>query len=250
VNVLDYRKEDKIAFFTLNRPDSLNALNTELRQELSQAMINFNDDPNLWVGIVMGPGKAFSAGADIKEFRPVPIEAGSPRLVTADQIWKPFIAAIHGYCLGGGLELALDCDLRIAAEGARFGYPEVFRGLPPGSGSTQRLRRFLPLTQIMELMMLGHQIDAEEAYRIGLINKVVSADLLILTARNWAETICKAGPLAVRAVKELTLKGYDLPMQQGLELEREVMNHIRRSHDFMEGARAFVEKRQPDWKAS
>jgi len=246
---VDYRKEGKIAFFTLNRPETLNALNTQLRQELSRAMINFRDDPNLWVGIVAGAGKAFSAGADIKEFRPVPIEAGTVRLVTADQVWKPCIAAIHGYCLGGGLELALDCDLRIAAEGARFGYPEVFRGLPPGSGATQRLRRFLPLTKIMELMMLGQQIDAQEAYRIGLINEVVPPDQLMPAARKWAETICQAGPLAVRAVKELTIKGYDLPMEQGLELEREVMNRIRSSQDFMEGARAFIEKRQPNWQA-
>lgn len=246
---VDYRKEGKIALFTLNRPEALNALNIQLRRELSEAMIDFRDDPNLWVGIVTGAGKAFSAGADIKEFRPVPIEAGTLRLVTADQVWKPFIAAIHGYCLGGGLELALDCDLRIATQGARFGYPEVSRGLPPGSGSTQRLRRFLSLTRIMELMMLGQQIDAQEAYRIGLINKVVSPNQLMPTARKWAETICQAGPLAVRAVKELTIKGYDLPMEQGLQLEREVTNHIRSSQDFMEGARAFIEKRQPNWQA-
>ena len=248
---VDYRKEGRIAIFTINRPEALNALNTQVRRELSEAMIGFRDDPDLWVGIIAGAGdRAFSAGADIKEFRPGPIEAGEGAAdpVSADQIWKPFIAAIHGYCLGGGLELALTCDIRIAAENARLGYPEVLRGYLPGAGATQRLRRFLPLTKTMELMLMGQQIDAQEAYRMGLVNKVVPLKQLMPTAREWAERICEAGPSGVRAAKEATIRSYSMTMEEGVRLERELMNRVRSTKDFMEGARAFVEKRKPVYK--
>jgi len=250
---VDYRKEGRIAIFTLNRPEAMNALNAQVRRELNEAMIDFRDNPDLWVGIIAGAGdKAFSAGADIKEFRPGPLEPGEVggEPVNADEIWKPFIAAIHGYCLGGGLELALTCDLRIAAENARLGYPEVLRGLFPGSRATQRIRRFLPLTKTMELMFMGQQIDAQEAYRIGLINKVVPVDQLMPTAREWAERICEAGPLGVRAAKEATIRSYSMTTEEGVRLERELMNRVRNTEDFMEGARAFVEKRKPVYKGS
>jgi len=246
---VDYRKDGRIAIFTLNRPDALNALNSQLRRELSEAMADFRDDPDLWVGIIQGAGeKAFSAGADIKEFRPEPVGPDT-ELVEADQIWKPFIAAIHGYCLGGGLELALTCDFRIAAENSRFGYPEVRIGFLPGSKATQRIRRYLPLTKSMELMLMGQQIDAQEAYHMGLVNRIVPLDQLMPTAREWAEIICEAGPMGVRGAKELVIRGYQMPTEEALRLETEVLNRVRGTEDFMEGARAFVEKRKPEWKA-
>ncbi len=246
---VDYEKEGRIAIFTINRPEALNALNAQVRQELNEAMIDFRDDPELWIGIITGAGdRAFSAGADIKDFRPGPIEVRE-RPVRADEIWKPFIAAIHGYCLGGGLELAMTCDLRIAAEDARLGQPEINIGFMPGAGGTQRLPRFVPRAKAAEILLMGQRIDAQEAYRIGLVNKVVPLDQLMATAREWAEIICRAGPLGVRATKEAMIRGYSLTLEEGLQLERSLANRIRETEDFMEGARAFAEKRKPNYKA-
>jgi enoyl-CoA hydratase/carnithine racemase len=247
---VDYKKEGRIAIFTINRPEVLNALNAEVSRELNKAMIDFRDDPNLWIGIVTGAGdRAFSAGADIRGFRPGPREAEeATERVRADQIWKPFIAAIHGYCLGGGLELALTCDLRIAAEDSRFGLPEIKVGVIPAGGGMSRLPRFVPRAKAAEILLMGQHIDAQEAYRIGLVNKVVPLDQLMPTARQWAETICQSGPLQVRAVKEAMLRGYNMPLEESLKLEREISNRLRTSDDYMEGVRAFIEKRKPSWK--
>ncbi len=247
---VDYKKEGRIAIFTINRPEVLNAINTEVSQEMNEAMIDFRDDSDLWVGIITGAGeKAFSSGADITGFRPGPVaRQGAAERVRADQIWKPFIAAINGYALGGGLELALTCDIRIAAEHASLGMPEVNIGFMPGGGGTQRLPRFIPRAKAAEMLLTGQRIDAQEAYRLGLVNKVVPLDQLMSTAREWAETICKAGPLGVRAVKEAMIKGYSMPLEEGLQLERDLSNRIRSTEDFMEGARAFVEQRPPVYK--
>ena len=245
---VDYKKEGRIAIFTINRPEAMNAQNAQFHRELNEAFIDFRDDPNVWVGIIHGAGdKAFSAGADIKEFRTISNEQRPGRL-RAEQIWKPFIAAIHGYCLGGGLELAMECDLRIAAENALLGYPEVTIGFFPGSRCTLRLPRYITRTYVMELMLMGQQIDAHEAYRMGLVNKVVPLDQLMLTAREWAEIICQAGPLGVSAAKEMIIMGYDMTMEEGVKLEQKLLRHVRRSEDFMEGARAFAEKRKPVFK--
>ena len=247
---VDYRKEGRIAVFTINRPEVLNALNAEVGREMNQAMLDFRDDPDLWVGIITGAGdRAFSAGADITQFRPGPTAAEAGERVRADQIWKPFIAAIHGYCLGGGLELALTCDLRIAAENTRLGLPEINVGIIPAGGGIDRLPRFVPRAMAAEIMLMGQHMDADEAYRIGLVNKVVPRDQLMPTAKEWAEIICQAGPLQVRAVKEGLIRGYDLPLEEALHLERELSNRIRGTEDYLEGARAFVEKRKPEWKA-
>jgi len=244
---VDYKKEGRIAIFTLNRPEVLNAINAELSHELSEAMSDFRDDPNLWVGIVTGAGdRAFSAGADIKGFRPGPTE--EVERVRADQIWKPFIAAIHGYCLGGGLELALTCDLRIAADNSRFGLPEIKVGVIPAGGGMSRLPRFVPRSKAAEILLMGQHIDAQEAYRIGLINKIVPRDKLMSTAREWADLICQAGPLQVRSVKEAMIRGYSMPLDDSLRLEREISNRLRSTEDFLEGTKAFIEKRKPNWK--
>lgn len=243
---IEYRKEGKIAIFTLNRPDALNAQNAQLHRELNDAFLDFRDDSDLWVGIINGQGRAFSAGADIKEFVPGPTEGRAGfRRIRAEQIWKPFIAAIHGYCLGGGLQLAMECDLRIAADDAHFGYPEVLIGYFPGSECTLRLPRYIPRSYVMELMLTGKQIDAHEAYRMGLLNLVVPQDKLMQAALDWAETICQAGPLGVRAAKEMIIRGYDMTWNDGMALEAELAGRVRNSEDFKEGARAFAEKRKP-----
>lgn len=246
--VVEVQKEGRIVIITINRPEAMNALNTEVRQGLNKAFVEFRDDPDLWVAILTGAGeRAFSAGADIKEFRPGPVAAVG-ETVHPDQIWKPFIAAINGYALGGGLELALECDLRIAAEHARLGQPEINIGFMPGAGGTQRLPRFIPRAIAAQLLLLGEPIDAHEAYRVGLVNKVVPLAELMPTAKQWAETICKKGPVGVRASKEAMIRGYDRPLEDGLRLERELANRVRMSEDFAEGARAFVEKRPPQYQ--
>jgi len=248
---VDYEKEGKIAIFTINRPEAMNALSSQVRRELNEAMADFRDNPDLWVGILTGAGdRAFSAGADIKEFTSGPAEAsgGAVAPVSADQIWKPFIAAINGYALGGGLELAMTCDIRIAAEHARLGQPEVNIGYMPGMGGTQRLPRFIPRARAAEMVLMGIQIDAQEAYRIGLVNKVVPLEQLMPTAREWAEIICQRGPLGVRASKEAMIRGCSMPLEEGLQLERSLNSQIRNTEDFMEGARAFAEKRPPVYR--
>ncbi len=245
-----YEKRDRIAVITINRPEALNALNAEVSAGLREAMIDFRDDPELWVAIITGAGeRAFSAGADIKGFRPGTGSEPMPEEpVRADLIWKPFIAAIHGYCLGGGLELAMTCDIRIAADNAQFGQPEVNIGFMPGAGGTQRLPRFIPRAVAAEMLLTGNRIDAREAYRVGLVSRVVPREQLMPTAMEIARTICTRGPLGVRASKEAMLRGLDLPLEEGLRLEHEKMVYIRTTEDFIEGARAFVEKRPPNYK--
>ena len=253
---VDYEKEGRIAIFTINRPEAMNALNVQVHQELNEAMMDFRDDPDLSVGIMTGAGdRAFCAGADIKEFLSPPsgVQPGTAPPVNAfnvaDKIWKPFIAAINGFCLGGGLELAMTCDIRIAAENAQLGQPEINIGFMPGGGGTQRLPRFVPRAKAAEILLMGQRIDAQEAYRIGLVNKVVPLDQLMPIAKQWAEIICQAGPLGVRAAKEAMIKGYSMTLEEGLQLEIELSNYVRNTEDFVEGARAFTEKRPPVYKA-
>ncbi len=245
---VDYEKEGKIAIFTINRPDAMNSLSAQVHKELTEAMIDFRDDPSLWVGIITGAGeKAFSAGADIKEFRS---GSGTVEPARADVIWKPFIAAINGYALGGGLELAMTCDLRIAAEHARLGQPEVNIGYMPGNGATQRLPRFIPRAKAAEMMLMGQLIDAQEAYRIGLVNKIVPFDQLMSTAQALADKINENGPLAVRAVKKAAYSGLTMPLNEGFNLETLLGIRVRQSEDAWEGPRAFAEKRKPVYKGS
>ena len=252
---VDYAKEGRIAIFTLNRPDALNAMNLETIRQLHKAMIDFRDDPELWVGIVTGAGeKAFSAGADIKETLPFLREhRDRPWAFPAMpwrglELWKPLIAAINGLALGGGLELALACDIRIAAENARFGSPEVAVGLLPGWGGTQRLPRVLPWAKAAEILLMGRPIDAQEAYRIGLINKIVPPEQVMPTAKEWAEIICQAAPLAVRAAKEAMLRGVSMSLEQGLQLENTLLSYLLGTEDFDEGITAFAEKRKPTFR--
>jgi len=253
---VDYKKEGRIAIFTINRPEAMNAINVQAVQELHEAMVSFRDDPEVWVGIITGAGeRAFCCGADIKDMLPFMKEhRDSPWAIPATpmrglDMWKPLVAAINGLALGGGLEIALACDIRIASETARFGTPEVTLGLMPGWGGTQRLPRMLPWCKAAEILLMGRLIDAEEAYRIGLVNKVVPQDKVMPTAKEWAEAICQAGPLAVRAAKEAMIRGSSMTLDEGLRLENSLVSYLAGTEDFTEGTTAFVEKRKPVYKA-
>jgi enoyl-CoA hydratase/carnithine racemase len=252
---VNYEKEGRIAIFTINRPEVRNALNMETMRELQKLMTDFRDDPDLWVGIVTGAGEvAFCGGADIKDTLPFMREHSRdvwsfpPSIMRGLEMWKPLIAAINGMALGGGLELALACDIRIAADSARLGTTEVNLGLIPGWGGTQRLPRVIPWCKAAELLLMGRPIDAEEAYRIGLVNKVVPQAEVMATAKEWAEVICKAAPLAVRSAKEAMLRGAAMTLEEGLKLESALVAYVMDTEDFAEGTRAFVEKRKPNYK--
>ena len=256
--LIDYKKEGKIAIFTINRPEAFNSMNMASLQELRDRIEDFRDDPDLWVGIITGAGeKAFCSGADIIETLSFMKESqDSPWTFPATpmrglELWKPLIAAINGVALGGGLEIALACDIRVAAENARLGTPEVTLGIIPGWGGTQRLPRVIPWAKAAELLLTGKPIDAQEAYRIGLVNKVVPLEQLMPTAKEYAETICQAAPLAVRAAKQAMVRGYSMTLEEGLRLEHSLIGYTFGTEDFIEGIAAFTEKprRKPDYKA-
>ena len=253
---VDYKKEGKIAIFTLNRPEALNAINPETFRELSQALIDFKDDDSLWVGIITGAGeRAFCAGADIKNMLPILNSikgqpwAELPIIMRGLNLWKPLVAAVNGAALGGGLEICLACDLRIASENATFGVPEVMLGLIPAWGGSQRLPRLIPSAKAAELLLTGRPIDAQEAYRIGLINKVVPLPELMDAAKQMAELLCRPGPLAVRAAKQAMIQGTSRSLADGLELEKALADYLVTTEDFKEGCNAFLEKRKAEFKA-
>jgi len=243
---LKYEKKDKIAVITLNRPKALNAFNSELLEQFSRALINFRDDKDAWVLIITGAGdKAFSSGFDLKEDVPTKFP---PMITRGLEIFKPIIAAVNGVALGGGLEVALACDFRIASENAKLGVPETRWGLMPGWGGTQRLARLISMGKAVEMVLMARIIDATEALDVGLVNKVVPPSELMNAAMDWASKICELGPLAVRAAKKAVVKGSSLPLEEGLRLEEELFGLLRETEDAKEGPKSFVEKRKPEFK--
>ncbi len=240
--------EGAIAIVTLNRPQVLNALNTELMTELADAMQAFDHDEHVRVIILTGGERAFAAGADIKEMA----EESTVSMMLRDNlaIWdrirfikKPIIAAVSGFALGGGCELLMMCDIVVASETAQFGQPEINIGVIPGAGGTQRLTRVLGKYRSMEIILTGRPFSAKEAFDLGLVNKVVPVEVLLDEARAMATEIAKKSPLAVRLAKEAVLKTYEMTLNEGLQFERKSFYMLFDSKDQKEGMRAFMEKR-------
>jgi enoyl-CoA hydratase/carnithine racemase len=248
--------KDHIAIVTINRPAQYNALDAEHYTALSEAWIRVRDDHDIRCAIITGAGdKSFSTGADLKTkigsaTNPADfwLTQKDPLLNRGLEVWKPVIAAVNGYCLGGGVTLMLATDIRIAAAHAQFGVPEVTRGIVPANGGTQRLLSQLPYAIAMELMLTGERIDAETAARWGLINKVVAADQLMSTAMHYASLIAANAPLAVQAAKELAVRSRDMPISSGLRMEQFVNQALQATEDVQEGKQAFAEKRTANFK--
>jgi enoyl-CoA hydratase/carnithine racemase len=220
-------------------------------RELSEAWIEVRDNPDIWASIITGQGRAFTAGADLKSRIGATSEAWEFWQTQSEQllnrgleVWKPVIAAINGYCLAGGMTLLFGTDIRIAADTAVFGVSEVKRGILPGNGGTQRAVRQMPYPIAMEMILIGDNIDANEAYRIGLVNKVVPLAQLMETAEAYARRICENPPLAVRAIKELAVRSQYMHIQDGLRLEAAIGRALGTTEDAAEGRRAFAEKRK------
>ncbi|MFQ6019716.1 MAG: enoyl-CoA hydratase-related protein [Dehalococcoidia bacterium] len=251
-----YEKKGHLARITINRPDRLNAIDPETSREMHAAFSDFKEDDDLWVAILTGAGdKAFSAGADLKALaqafmsgQTVPFDVPFGGITRDFQSNKPIIAAVNGFCLAGGLEIALACDIRIAAEHASFGLPEPKRAIMPAAGGSQRLPRMLPHSFAMEMLLTGERLDARDALRFGLVSRVVPANALMATAEEIAERILECGPLAVRATKQAALRGLDLSLEEGLALEAELAAQVFSSEDAREGPLAFMQKRKPEYK--
>jgi enoyl-CoA hydratase len=245
---------DGVTLIRLNRPDALNALNNRLMQELSTCVEGLDHDETVGCIVVTGSDKAFAAGADIKEmaaktyaqaFKEDFFTETSERLA---RFRKPAIAAVAGYALGGGCELAMLCDFIIAAENAKFGQPEINLGVAPGIGGTQRLTRFVGKAKAMDMILTARMMDAAEAERAGLVSRVVPLADLMTTAMEAAKKIASLSPLAVMMNKELVEAAYETPLTQGVKLERRLFHSLFAFEDQKEGMAAFIEKRKPEFK--
>jgi enoyl-CoA hydratase/carnithine racemase len=253
-----YEKKDRIAIITLNRPERRNAYTNEMLKELEKIWYDLREDPDIWVGILTGAGdKAFCSGHDLKQDitdqgealwdeakRPYHV----PSLHYGDlPIYKPLIAAVNGLAMGGGFNMVLSCDIRIASERAVFAFPQPKWGVIT-IGGLQRLVRVIPQAIAMEMILTGDPIDAHEACRIGLINKVVPPAELMPVSLKMAQRICENAPLAVRASKEAFLRGRDLPLLEAIDLGRTLFSEVLASEDSKEGIKAFAERRKPRYK--
>lgn len=249
-----YEKRDDLAILTLNRPEHLNSINTQMQAEMKAIWEDLDKDRAVRVVIITGGPKCFSAGADIKEQFP----PGKSRPSSRDQFKKfedddrPYIAAIGGYCLGGGLELALCCDLRIATEGARFGLPELRVGSVPGAGGMQRLPRLIGIGRAKEMLFTAARIDAAEAYRIGLVNKIVPEDRLLEEAVQLGEVMLDMPPHGLKIAKRCINEGMQVDLNTALKMDVAIsaqeMSTPIAMENRAEGLRAFREKRKPRFK--
>jgi (E)-benzylidenesuccinyl-CoA hydratase len=253
---IDVSVADGICTIVINRPERLNAMDAEHYQALSQAWTRVRDDDAIRVAIITGAGdRSFSTGADIKSFLTGPTPYSQMWLTQRDlllnrglEVWKPVIAAVNGYCLGGGMTLLLATDLRVASENATFALAEVKRGVIPGNGGTQRALRQLPHVIAMEMLLTGDPVDAATAERWGLVNKVVPREALMESALEYARRIAANAPLAVQAAKELALRSRDLDLASGLRLEQVMNRMLMATEDAREGPAAFAAKRPARFK--
>jgi E-phenylitaconyl-CoA hydratase len=255
---IDFTLDRGIATITFNRPERLNAMDAEHYADLSSAWRRVRDDHEIRCAIVTGAGdRSFTTGADIKSFITAPPELAEMWLSQKDQllnrgleVWKPIIAAVNGYCLGGGMTLLMATDIRLAAPNATFSLAEVKRGVVAGNGGTQRILSQLPYAIGMEMVLTGDPMDAETAARWGLINRVVPQDTLLDEARKVAERVAQNAPLALQAAKELAIRAKEMPLNTGLRFEQMVNRLLMTSEDASEGPAAFKEKRKPEFKGA
>jgi enoyl-CoA hydratase len=246
-------RDDRVAVVLMNRPRQLNALSGELMTALVDALTELDTDPDVRAIVLGGNERAFAAGADIAE-----LAAGTPismyenrRLDSWDSIRDlrtPVVAAVSGFCLGGGCELAMLCDLVVASDSARFGQPEINLGVLPGAGGTQRLTRAVGKAVAMDMILTGRMLSAREALAFGLVARVVAREVWLDEAKRVAQEVAAKGPIAVRLAKEAIDKAYEAPLAVGVEFERRAFYLARASEDATEGLNAFVEKRPPDFQ--
>ena len=256
-----FEVKDKVAWITLNRPAAMNSINPELRWQLSEHLNEVENNDDIWLAVITGAGqKAFCAGADLKQ-RAMERNATSEQLAKWRQLaqetkhiierWhfkKPLIAMVNGYALGGGLEIAMACDIIVAADHAEFGLPEPRRGLIAGSAGVHRLPRQIGLKPAMGYLLTGRHMSAKRAFQLGLVNEVVPANELTDTVQGYVDDILRCAPLAVRATKEAAVKGLDHPLAQAFYTRYEGEVARQQSADALEGPRAFAEKRSPQWQ--
>ncbi len=253
-NILKLEVKDNIALVTISRPQAMNALNSDFFKEMNKMLTQISNQKEIRAMIITGEGKAFVAGADISEMSNMNSEQGSAfSKIGQDVFYRfgtmeiPVIAAVNGFALGGGCELAMGCDIRIASTFAKFGQPEVNLGLIPGYAGTQRLPRLVGLSNALNLLMTADIINAEEAYRIGLVQKVVEPDKLIEEAIALANKIASKGKIAIKMVKQVTINGMMKDFNQASELEAKEFGNLFGNGESGEGMNAFLEKRKPNW---
>ncbi len=255
---IEVERRDRVTVITINRPEVMNALHPETSEELDAAFNDFQDDPDQWVAVLTGAGdKAFSAGNDLKwqaehgsaaiGDRISKLRGGFGGLHKRLDCFKPIIAAVNGFALGGGFEMVLACDIVIASTKASFGLPEPRVGLMAGAGGVHRLPRQIGYRHAMGMLLTGRRIDADEALRLGVVNEVVAPDQLLNTAMAWADQILECAPLSVRASKEAAVLGLEKGLGEAIETPFPLTKAMRESADFVEGPRAFAEKRKPNW---
>lgn len=251
-------KDDHLLIVTLNRPDVMNALHVHAHLELDQVFNDFEADPDLWVAIVTGAGdRAFSAGNDLKfqaqtvaagkEMPKMP-DSGFAGLTSRFDLSKPVIAAVNGVAMGGGFEIALACDLIIAAENAKFALPEPRVGLAAGAGGMQRLSQQIPLKLAMGMMLTGRHVPASEAFELGFVTEVVPQGDALKAARRWAEQILECSPVSIRTTKAVVSDSWGKPLSETIDTAHPAMKVLFKSEDAKEGPLAFSEKRPPNWK--
>jgi enoyl-CoA hydratase len=251
-----YQKRNGIGYVTLNRPQVLNIYNLQMRDDLYEVLGAVCDDPEVAAVILRGAGeRAFCAGADLSEFLSAPSPVIARQVRWERDLWglflrlpQPLIAALHGYVLGSGIEMALCCDIRIAAEDARFGLPEVSLGIIPAAGATQTLPRTVGRSKALEMLLAGRWLNAEEALAAGLVNKIVPRKDLLDSAEAMASEIMSLAPAAVRRAKEAIRRGSDMSLNNGLALERHLASLLLDTQDALEGVRAFIEGRSPNFR--
>ena len=254
-SIIKTEAHDKVGLVLINRPKAMNALNAKVMDELATALEEFDSNPDIGAMVLAGDERAFAAGADIKEMA----DSSSVDMLKADRIsrWdrirnikKPVIAAVSGWCLGGGHELAMGCDLIVASETAIFGQPEINLGVMPGAGGTQRLTRAVGKALAMEMVLNNRNLSAEEALRYGLVNRVAPVEIYLENAIQLANEIAARAPLAIRFAKEAVNNAFETFLTDGISDERRSFYFLFSTEDQKEGMQAFVEKRPPEWKGS